>query len=116
MSLSMVKGPTFTVPSGSANSNAMLLGQSFADSDVDALKSPATLPETANLQLSFDYDPAAAASATWIDADSTNAPVGTAGLAKYIQTTYLCAIAVRVHLNGNAAADRAFTTVKRMVI
>lgn len=116
MSLSMVPGPSFIVPISTANSQAVLVNESIGDADVLSIYSPATLPETANLQVSPNYDPAAPSSATWVDADSTNAPVGTAGQFKTIQTSYLVARAVRIHLNGNAAAARTFITNKRMVI
>lgn len=116
MSLSMVSGPSFVVPSGQANSQAVHVEHSISDADVMSIYSPATLPETANLQLSPDYDASAPSSATWVDADATNAPVGTAGQFKTIQTTYLVARAIRVHLNGNAAASRTFITNKRMVL
>jgi hypothetical protein len=126
MSLSMVLGPSIVVASGSANSDPIIADHTYSDSDILGVLSPATLPETANLQISPDFNvnykaegiplATAVSAATWVDADSTNAALGTAGQYKIIQTSYLTAAAARVHLNGNAAANRTFKTYKRMVI
>jgi hypothetical protein len=131
MGLSYSPGPNITVASGATNSDPVICDHSYSDADVVGFLSPAVLAETANLQISPDFDTdyraaahaqgitvaaaltAAIAAATWVDADSTEAALGTAGQYKLILTRYLVARALRVHLNGAAAADRVFKMVRR---
>lgn len=133
MGLSMTSGPNITVLSGATNSDPLIMDYSFSDADVVSFLSPAVLAETANLQVSPDFDvdyrqtahrtgitvaaalTAAIAAATWVDTDSTEAALGTAGVSKTILTRYLLGRAIRVHLNGAAAADRTFKTVRRVL-
>lgn len=112
-----------TVPSAGTDSPAMISNQTISDAEDIAIKSPATLPEVATVQISFDFDvdyqlhnltlAAATAAASWA-APPTAVPLGAAGVAVNFKAALLLAAAWRIHLAGAAAADRTFIGFKRI--
>lgn len=125
MSMHMIPGPSITVAQGATDSPPVVMKRTFSDADVIGFVAPGTLPETATIQVSVDFDEnyeangltaaQAASAATWDAVDATNALLPTAGLYKAIRTRYLVGQAIRIHLNGAAAGPRTFETSKRVV-
>lgn len=122
----MAGGPTITVLSGQTKSLAMIHDYTVADADQVVIKSPAVLPEVATIEVSYDFDTSyaakypqvtlaqATAAATWVPINPA-VPLGGAGVPVTVDTKSFLARAWRLSLGGAAAADRVFTTEKRVM-
>lgn len=108
------------VPNAATDSLAMLFEHSISDAEQIAISAPGTLPETATIEVSFNFDAnyqsnkktlaAATAEATWVDSGAT---LPTAGAFEIINMAELMGVAWRIHLDGAAAAARTFIVVRR---
>lgn len=120
--MSFVPTGNVVVLSGQTDSPAMKTNYTVSDATHVAIKSPATLPETATLQVSYDFDvdydakgqtlAAATAAATWQLAPVS--ALGAAGAAVHLAAENFLANAWRIHLSGAAGADRSFILHKRV--
>lgn len=121
--LSFVKVGVITVANGESDSDALISNHTISDAEDLTIVSPGTMPETASIQLSLDFDvdyqlngstlAAAAGAATWDDAPA-GAALGAAGALANFKAGLLTSAAWRIHLSIAAGADRVFTVYKRV--
>lgn len=120
--LAMVRGPNVTVASGQTDSNPLIMQLTFGDALYLAVVSPDTLPETASIQASLNFNvnyvddgqtlAAAVSAASW-DSVPAGAALGAAGAYVVFSVGLIVAAAIRIHLSGAAGADRTFVTYKQ---
>jgi len=119
----MVRGPDITVLSGQTDSNPAILEHSFGDAFQVIIKTPATMPEVATVQLSTDFNTnymkdgitlaAAITAAVWFVAPA-GVTIAAAGLGSSFAGALLTAAAMRIHFTAGAGANRVFQTYKQM--
>jgi hypothetical protein len=100
--------PDFVIPSGSANSNALdwTIAQ---DAESITIFAPATLPEACGFQGSPD---GGATYNTIVDGTNTAIAAPTAGNVIIYNGVFSALLTLRLHANGNVAADRIFKAFK----
>jgi hypothetical protein len=101
----------------------MISNHTVSDAEQIAALSPATLPETATIEISLDFDvdyelrepkvtlAQATAAATW---EASTVSLGAAGAHANFLASLLLGAAWRVHLNGAAGGDRLFRFFRRV--